>query len=150
MARAQYRRPKLLGSGMSRLFQWLAHINHNEPFESLCLVLLISGKYRIFLGLLVVPVYRKPTTEAVNTGTSGTKRIRDDNREADVAPTKDPKTIDDDLDDLDDDDEDDEDSEEAPESEEFREDRLVAFLNDPERAVRIFMSSHMREKGLIW
>ena len=34
--------------------------------------------------------------------------------------------------------------------EEIKEEMLMIFLKDPERSVRIFLSSHMREKGLIW
>ncbi|KAI6135232.1 hypothetical protein EDD17DRAFT_1893988 [Pisolithus thermaeus] len=34
--------------------------------------------------------------------------------------------------------------------EETKEEKLSAFLSDPEKSVRIFLSSHMREKGLIW
>jgi hypothetical protein len=29
-------------------------------------------------------------------------------------------------------------------------DNLIAFINDPERVVKIFLSSHMRKQGLIW
>ncbi|KAF8139006.1 hypothetical protein EV363DRAFT_555296 [Boletus edulis] len=34
--------------------------------------------------------------------------------------------------------------------EEVREERITNFLSDPEKAVRIFLSSYMREHGLIW
>ncbi|KAI6040415.1 hypothetical protein EDC04DRAFT_2894151 [Pisolithus marmoratus] len=34
--------------------------------------------------------------------------------------------------------------------EETREEKLTVFLSDPEKSVRIFLSSYMREKGLIW
>lgn len=34
--------------------------------------------------------------------------------------------------------------------EETKEEKLSVFLSDPEKSVRIFLSSHMREKGLIW
>ncbi|KAI6042833.1 hypothetical protein EDC04DRAFT_2563698 [Pisolithus marmoratus] len=34
--------------------------------------------------------------------------------------------------------------------EETREEKLTIFLSDPEKSVRIFLSSYMREKGLIW
>jgi hypothetical protein len=34
--------------------------------------------------------------------------------------------------------------------EEQREEKLIVFLNDPEKSVTIFLSSHMREQGLIW
>lgn len=55
----------------------------------------------------------------------------------------------------DDDDDDDEDDDVAMdrkkvESEEFKEERLAEFLNDPERSVQVFLSSYMREQGLIW
>jgi hypothetical protein len=31
-----------------------------------------------------------------------------------------------------------------------KEDKLEAFLNDPEHATKVFLSSHMRKQGLIW
>ena len=34
--------------------------------------------------------------------------------------------------------------------EEVREEKITIFLSDPEKAVRIFLSSFMREHGLIW
>ena len=34
--------------------------------------------------------------------------------------------------------------------EELREEKISIFLSDPEKAVRIFLSSYMREHGLIW
>ncbi|KAF9235576.1 hypothetical protein BU15DRAFT_51204 [Melanogaster broomeanus] len=34
--------------------------------------------------------------------------------------------------------------------EELRDEKITIFLNDPEKAVRIFLSSYMREHGLIW
>jgi len=53
---------------------------------------------------------------------------------------------------LDDDDDDDEDTFRAPktDTEEQREEKLMVFLNDPEKSIKIFLSSHMREQGLIW
>jgi hypothetical protein len=30
------------------------------------------------------------------------------------------------------------------------EDKLNAFLNDPEQTIKVFLSSHMRKQGLIW
>jgi hypothetical protein len=56
----------------------------------------------------------------------------------------------------DDDDDDEEEDDEATierkkaEAEEFREERLIAFLNDPEKSMKIFLSSYMREQGMIW
>ena len=58
--------------------------------------------------------------------------------------------------DDDDDDDDDEDEDEATierkkaEAEEYREEKLTAFLNDPEKSMMIFLSSYMREQGMIW
>lgn len=46
-------------------------------------------------------------------------------------------------------DEDDEDDSQKLD-EELREEKITDFLSDPEKAVRIFLSSHMRERGLIW
>ena len=60
------------------------------------------------------------------------------------------------MDDDNDDDDDDAEEDEATierkkaDAEEFREERLIAFLNDPERSMKIFLSSYMREQGLIW
>lgn len=34
--------------------------------------------------------------------------------------------------------------------EELREEKITVFLNDPKKSVRIFLSSYMREQGLIW
>lgn len=34
--------------------------------------------------------------------------------------------------------------------EELREEMISVFLSDPEKSVRIFLSSYMREHGLIW
>ena len=31
-----------------------------------------------------------------------------------------------------------------------RETKLLAFLNDPEKSVKVFLSSYMRKEGLIW
>ncbi|KAH7922047.1 hypothetical protein BV22DRAFT_1121726 [Leucogyrophana mollusca] len=54
--------------------------------------------------------------------------------------------------DFDDDDEDDE--EDTPrlkeDAEEEQEEKLSAFLDDPEMSMKIFLSSYMREQGLIW
>ena len=36
------------------------------------------------------------------------------------------------------------------ELDDVREDKLNAFLNDPERTIKIFLSSYMRKQGLIW
>jgi hypothetical protein len=36
------------------------------------------------------------------------------------------------------------------ELDDVREDKLNAFLNDPEQMIKIFLSSHMRKQGLIW
>ena len=49
---------------------------------------------------------------------------------------------------ADDDDEDDEDSVDV--TDEVGEERLMAFLNDPVKSMQIFLSSYMRERGLIW
>ena len=35
-------------------------------------------------------------------------------------------------------------------TEEVGEERLMAFLNDPVKSMQIFLSSYMRERGLIW
>lgn len=123
----------------------------------------IFSKYRIFLGLLVIPVFRKPPTETNGNKRSADVALGEDNSaskadgSAEGVPNKKVgrssvgDVDDDDLDDLDDEDDDDDSLEKnALEAEEFREDRLIAFLNDPEKAVQIFLSSYMREKGLIW
>jgi len=31
-----------------------------------------------------------------------------------------------------------------------KETKLLAFLNDPEKSVKVFLSSYMRKEGLIW
>lgn len=58
------------------------------------------------------------------------------------------------VDDDDDDDEEDEDeatiAKKRADAEEFREEKLIAFLNDPEKSTMIFLSSYMREQGMIW
>jgi hypothetical protein len=59
------------------------------------------------------------------------------------------------VDDDDDDDDEEEDDEatiakKRADAEEFREEKLIAFLNDPERSTMIFLSSYMREQGMIW
>lgn len=147
MAWTQHRRQKLLGSGKCTSptqFQPDGHLNFL--------------KYRIFLGLLVIPVFRKPLTEP-----NSNKRGRDEpadialgegnasaSKAAEGVPSKKGVGDMDDLDDDDDDDEDDALEKNVLEAEEFREDRLIAFLNDPEKVVQIFLSSYMREKGLIW
>ena len=53
---------------------------------------------------------------------------------------------------LGDDDDDDEDTFRAPktDTEEQREEKLIIFLSDPEKSITIFLSSYMREQGLIW
>jgi len=56
----------------------------------------------------------------------------------------------------DDDDDDDEEENDATiarkraEADEFREEKLTAFLNDPEKSTMVFLSSYMREQGMIW
>jgi hypothetical protein len=111
------------------------------------------------LGLLVIPVFRKPPAETNGNKRSADVALGEDNPtssskanvSAEGVPNKKVGDVDnDDLDDLDDDDDDDVLEKNALEAEEFREDRLIAFLNDPEKAVQIFLSSYMREKGLIW
>jgi hypothetical protein len=55
---------------------------------------------------------------------------------------------------MDDDEDEDEDEDtierKKAEAEEFREEKLAAFLNDPEKSMMIFLSSYMREQGMIW
>jgi hypothetical protein len=57
-------------------------------------------------------------------------------------------------DDHDDDEEEDDDeatnARKRAEADEFREEKLIAFLNDPEKSTMIFLSSYMREQGMIW
>ena len=43
-----------------------------------------------------------------------------------------------------------EDEDGVAEIEELAEERLLVFLNDPEKSTRIFLTDYMREHGLIW
>jgi len=74
------------------------------------------------------------------------RRFRPNHNDADAA------IVDDDDDDDDDEEEDDEAAiaKKKADAEEFREEKLIAFLNDPEKSTMIFLSSYMREQGMIW
>jgi hypothetical protein len=126
--------------------------------------LTFSSKFRLYVGLLVNPaVYRKPAK-----GDQDASPDIDIDGDGDGDSPSDIQTNKEDISgqvpssknrvrtaysvELDDDDDDDEDTFRAPktETEEQREEKLVIFLNDPEKSVTIFLSSYMREQGLIW
>ncbi|KAG1766253.1 hypothetical protein EDD22DRAFT_1011462 [Suillus occidentalis] len=117
-----------------------------------------SSKFRLYVGLLVNPnVYHKLSKEGeadddddddydsptdIQTNTKDTS--------GSVLPSDDPahSAYSVELDNHDDD----EGTMQARKSdlEEQREEKLIVFLNDPEKSVMIFLSSHMHEQGLIW
>ncbi|OAX42062.1 hypothetical protein K503DRAFT_684123 [Rhizopogon vinicolor AM-OR11-026] len=119
-------------------------------------------QFRLYVGLLVNPtIYRKPAKG----GQDGSPDIDDGGGDS-------PSNIETNTEDTseqvpsskdrarpvysvelgDDDDDDDEDTFRAPktDTEEQREEKLIVFLSDPEKSITIFLSSHMREQGLIW
>lgn len=123
-------------------------------------------KFRLYVGLLVNPtVYRKPAKGDQD----GSPDIDDDDDDdgdnssniqtntedipGQVPSSKShaPSAYSVELGDADNDD-DDEDTFRAPktDTEEQREEKLLVFLNNPEKSVTIFLSSYMREQGLIW
>ncbi|KAG1844950.1 hypothetical protein DFJ58DRAFT_801710 [Suillus subalutaceus] len=115
-------------------------------------------QFRLYVGLLVNPnVYRKPSKDGEadddddddEDGLSNIQ-INAEDTPGSVPSSKDParSAYSVELDDHDDD----EGTLQARKSdlEEQREEKLIVFLNDPEKSVTIFLSSHMREQGLIW
>jgi hypothetical protein len=115
-------------------------------------------QFRLYVGLLVNPAgYRKPTKDEEadddddddDDGPSNVQ-INAEDTSGLVPPSKDPARSAYSVE-LDDHDED-EGALQARKSdlEEQREEKLIVFLNDPEKSVTIFLSSHMREQGLIW
>ncbi|KAG1735457.1 hypothetical protein EDB19DRAFT_1724597 [Suillus lakei] len=114
-------------------------------------------QFRLYVGLLVNPtVYRKPSKDGEaddddddSDGPSNI-HINTEDTSGPVPPTNDParSAYSVELDDRDDD----EGTMQAHKSdlEEQREEKLIVFLNNPEKSVTIFLSSHMREQGLIW
>ncbi|KAG0698703.1 hypothetical protein DFH29DRAFT_940358 [Suillus ampliporus] len=114
-------------------------------------------QFRLYVGLLVNPnVYRKPSKDGEaddddddSIGPSN-DQINAEDTSGQVPPSEDhvQSAYSVELDDHDDD----EGALQARKSdlEEQREEKLVVFLNDPEKSVTIFLSSHMREQGLIW
>jgi hypothetical protein len=143
-------RRSLLGSASSGTRYLFSSLRLYQPHG--------SSKFRLYVGLLVNPnVYRKPSKEGeadddddddddgptdIQTNTKDTSGL--------VLPSDDParSAYSVELDDHDDD----EGTMQARKSdlEEQREEKLIVFLNDPEKSVTIFLSSHMREQGLIW
>lgn len=114
-------------------------------------------QFRLYVGLLVNPtIYRKPSKdeEADDDDYEGDDpsniHVNAEDTSGSVPPSDDvaPSAFSVELDDHDDD----EGTLQARKSdlEEQREEKLVVFLNDPEKSVTIFLSSHMREQGLIW
>lgn len=115
-------------------------------------------QFRLYVGLLVNPnVYRKPSKEGEaddddDDDDDGPTDIQTNTKDTSgsVLPSDDParSAYSVELDDHDDD----EGTMQARKSdlEEQREEKLIVFLNDPEKSVTIFLSSHMREQGLIW
>lgn len=114
-------------------------------------------QFRLYVGLLVNPnVYRKPSKDGEvdddddDDDDGPNMQINAEDTPGSVPPSKDParSAYSVELDDRDDD----EGTLQARKSdlEEQREEKLIVFLNDPEKSVTIFLSSHMREQGLIW
>lgn len=114
-------------------------------------------QFRLYVGLLVNPtVYRKPTKDEADDDddddcdSPSTTQINGEDTFGLAPSVKDParSTYSVELDDHDDDDE----GLQGRKSdlEEQREEKLIVFLNDPEKSVTIFLSSYMREQGLIW
>jgi hypothetical protein len=122
--------------------------------------LTFSSKFRLYVGLLVNPtVYRKPakgdqdaSPDIDDDGDSPSDIQTNKEDTSGQVPSSKNRVRTAYSVELDDDDDDDEDTFRAPktETEEQREEKLVIFLNDPEKSVTIFLSSYMREQGLIW
>ncbi|KAG1735899.1 uncharacterized protein EDB91DRAFT_1250230 [Suillus paluster] len=115
-------------------------------------------QFCLYVGLLVNPsVYRKPSKEGEadddNDDNDGPTDIQTDTKDTSesVLPSDDPARSAYSVE-LDDDDDDDEGTLQARKTdlEEQREEKLIVFLNNLEKSVTIFLSSHMREQGLIW
>lgn len=92
------------------------------------------------MGLLTnaPPTYRKST--AKRSLDQGVDDFSDDEAPA----TANPDVI------MDDDDDEDEDDRHKSDADEIKEERLNAFMDDPEQSMKIFLGSYMREQGLIW
>ena len=116
--------------------------------------LIASSKFRLFTGLLVNPsVYRKASAKKDARAESPDFDSDDDDDSTmnvgDAAagesrPAKRQRSGE--AFDLDDEEE----SDAQKTDEEIREEKISHFLGDPENALRIFLSSYMREHGLIW
>lgn len=111
-------------------------------------------KFRLFTGLLVNPsVFRKAGAKKSARAESPDfesdeeeepfMNIEDDATAGDSRPTKRQRSGE--ARDLDGDE-----SDPQKLDEEVREEKISIFLSDPEKAIRIFLSSYMREHGLIW
>ncbi|KAF7964720.1 hypothetical protein HWV62_3669, partial [Athelia sp. TMB] len=96
-------------------------------------------QYRLYLGLLSQsPVFRKAPTSGQDQPDAD---ISDDEDEHMQPMKKIPQV---DADAIP------EDEDGVAEIEELAEERLLVFLNDPEKSTRIFLTDYMREHGLIW
>ncbi|KAL4081360.1 hypothetical protein V8B97DRAFT_13831 [Scleroderma yunnanense] len=147
-----------------RLFQAAMDFRTGRPWPPVASGLNnIWDQFRIFVGLLINPtVYRKdeaksgerdafPDSDSEDEGlTSGVVSATDLNSQGSSRLSKDrPRPCDPSAVEKGDEDED-ELFDPQKIDEETKEEKLMIFLKDPEKSVRIFLSSYMREKGLIW
>lgn len=98
-------------------------------------------QYRLYLGLLANPNFPK-TTKTGGQDEPADADISDDEDEP-MQPMK--QVVDEDANTTQD-----EDGEGVAEIEELAEDRLMVFLNSPEKSTKVFLTQYMREHGLIW
>lgn len=146
-----------------RLFQAGEDFRNGRPWPPVASGLNnIWDQFRIYIGLLVNPtVYRKVQAKSGGKGPSPDSDSEDDEDDLIDSPIDpesqgssrvsknrprpcDPSAVekgDEDEDEL---------FDQQKFDEEIKEEKLTIFLKDPEKSVRIFLSSHMREKGLIW
>ena len=96
--------------------------------------LTVFAQFRIYIGLLQQTT--TPTKDSTADATADPT--------ADATPNADARSEDSDSDQEEDD------ADDAPAGANDEANLMEAFLNDPELSVKVFFSSHFRERGLIW
>ncbi|KIJ69743.1 hypothetical protein HYDPIDRAFT_79187 [Hydnomerulius pinastri MD-312] len=153
-------------SPVDRFFQSALDFRTGRPWPPIASGLnILWDQYRMYVGLLINPsVFRK--TQASKYGRDPSPDFDSDDEGEDPVMTTDGTTGGDfdprpkkrhrsgDANDVADQaaDADGEDGPFDPHTldEELRDEKITVFLNDPEKAIRTFLSSYMREYGLIW
>ena len=144
-------RLSLLGSASSGTKYLFSSLRLRRPHD--------FTKFRLYVGLLVNPtIYRKPSKEGQEADDDdgdddgdGSPSINAEDSSGNVPTPKDGARPGYSVE-LDDYEHGGEDTYQALKSdmEEQREEKLIVFLTDPEKSIAIFLSSYMREQGLVW